>query len=243
MRDTQTHRRPSSPRLLRFLLPVLLAHALLLAALPYWPAGRAPGRPGVDVELAAIATPAPAPGAASETQPAAAPRPPTAPPPVTPAATKPAPPTRPVRTPATVQTPPPVAAPAEIAADPGPARTAGATRHGQNRQAEVDATAPAQPGTDWRDDYRSALRDALAAQHRYPPRARRFGLSGEARVGFRIRRDGGFDDIHLVHSSDAELLDGAALATVRRLGRFRPLPRSYSEDSWAVEVPLVYRPD
>ena len=97
--------------------------------------------------------------------------------------------------------------------------------------------------TDWRGGYQAALRDALARQHHYPPRARRFGLSGEVVVAFTIVRNGDFTDIHLARSSGAGLLDQAALDTVRRLGHFRPLPADYSEDSWAVSAPLVYRLD
>jgi protein TonB len=110
-----------------------------------------------------------------------------------------------------------------------------------NSQASGDpATAPFRDDA-WQDDYRTALRVALARHHHYPPRARRFRLSGQVTVRFTIRRDGRFEHIELAQSSGEELLDRAALETVQRLGHFQPLPEDYSEDSWTLSVPLVYR--
>lgn len=231
-------------RLLRFLVPVLIAHGLLLAALPYWPSDEAPGRSSMDVRLAPSATAAPPVAADAGPGPVAPPQTPPQRPTRTASSRPPAP--APAKAPATAAvTPaaaPPVAntpaTPPRQASQPPPAVQAAA----QGVSAAPD-TPSAEDETDWRDSYRHDLHAALARHHRYPDRARRFGLSGEVQVGFAIARDGHFDDIHLVRSSDAALLDQAALATVRRLGRFRPLPRSYSEDSWEVEVPLVYRLD
>jgi len=270
--------RPRHPGLLlRFLLPVLLAHGLLLASLPYWPAQDPAGSRGVRIELAPVVTDQAADTAtatpAGTTRPAATgtvPQPAAVTPVPTPTAhdtgtgqpsghaatSKPASPTRATAqgndaiaqaTPpaAAATAPPPTSATREhTTATTTTVTTAVTAATGQDH----DAAAPAAGATTttgdtdaWRDPYRSALRAALARHHHYPPRARRFGLSGVVQVAFSIRRDGRFADIRIQHSSDVELLDQAALDTVRRLGHFRPLPADYSDDSWAVSVPLVYR--
>jgi len=239
MTDILPAQPPPRRRLLRFLIPVLLAHGLLLASLPYWPNSSPPGRPGVSVELAPIATDSDEStvetAASRPPEPPVAPEPaPRTPPPVTPAAVAVLEPTRPAAPAAPSPRPAEAAAPA-VAARPPSIATPGNTTPVQARDS---GTAP-----DWRDSYQDALRAALARQHHYPPRARRFGLSGQVLVAFTIEHDGQFSAIHLARSSNADLLDRAALDTVRRLGRFRPLPADYSEDRWAVSVPLVYRLD
>jgi len=230
-------------RLLRFLIPVLLAHGLLLASLPYWPNRSPPGRPGVSVVLAPIAADSDRPAALEPAAESPAE-------PVT--AAKPSTPLAAPVTPGPVAVRKPSRPAAPVAAAPRAAETAPATPRA-NRSPPVVTTGSAPPqaqdsetaasDADWRDNYQIALRAALARQHRYPPRARRFGLSGEVLVAFTIEHDGQFSAIHLARSSNADLLDRAALDTVRRLGRFRPLPADYSEDGWAVSVPLVYRLD
>lgn len=232
-------------RLFRFLVPVLIAHGLLLAALPFWSDEPPPGR-SMDVQLAPItardasaARREPLPAPTTSVPPAA--EPPPAVPRAAPTPAEPAPrkPQEPAIAAARQPAPPAESEPVPETPEPTPAQPAAAGPVA----ATASEPAPATPESDWRDSYRQDLRAALARHHSYPNRARRFGLSGEVLVGFAIARDGHFDDIHLARSSDAEVLDRAALATVRRLGRFRPLPSGYSEDSWAVEVPLVYRLD
>lgn len=252
MTDAPYTARTSRARLLRFLVPVLVLHGVLLATLPYWQGQPPAGQPGVAVRLAPIAAPT-APQPAVATQPvaqAAMPQPtpatnrPDATPstveaPATPAvARKTAPPQRP--------TPRPATAPPRETQQAEPIRQAAAAPTVPDAAPLQDVPGDAAAHTradNWRSLYRSELRIALARYLRYPARARRFGLSGEVVVGFTIERDGRFAHIHLAHSSDAALLDQAALDTVRRLGHFRPLPVAYSEDSWEVEVPLVYRLD
>jgi protein TonB len=247
---TPPHPRPRH-RLLRFLLPVLLLHALLLASLPYWPQHEPAGRQGVNVELTPATTVVSAPPATHTT-----PAPTTARPPaqVRPQSGPAEPPSAPAAVIARQVEPASAVVHQEIsqakpprtaaAAPPAPPTPAVAKPDQAAAASRPSATAEAgTPSQTWRADYRSALRNALARYHQYPTQARRFGLSGVVEVGFVIRRDGVFENIHVVHSSHAQLLDQAALDTVRRLGRFRPLPEDYSEDSWALSVPLVYRLD
>lgn len=234
-------------RLWRFVLPVLAAHALLFASLPYWPTTRDSGPGEVSIELAPLAT---------DTPTASQPAPANDAPPVR-QASKPEQPAR-TESPPERQPPPrqpPV--PAEVATqaptnptphttatettpsarftEPAPPRSAGA--------APAQASPPAGGAPAGSDAYLAALHAALARAHHYPPRARRFGLTGTATVRFTITRDGRFTRIALAQGTGHELLDEAALDTVRQVGRFRPLPEGYSADGWTVSVPLVYRLD
>lgn len=243
MTDSFPAHKPPQHRLLRFLIPVLLAHGLLLATLPYWLDHPPAVQPGMTVELLPItadtvsnrpaAEPAPEPTAASVPVAALEPKMPPTPPttaitPTVPLAPAPQPPVKPVpsSTNEAAQTTD-VHATTAAHAPTVTENTATASAHNDDPS--------------WRDDYLTSLRTALARLHHYPARAHRFGLSGEVLVAITISRNGQFSDIRLIRSSDAELLDQAALDTVRRLGHFLPLPADYSEDSWVVSVPLVYR--
>lgn len=242
---------PRRYRWLLFLLPVLAVHALLLAGLPYWQPDPPTGVATVNIELAPLTAPAsvtePAPGPPTDEQtspsPPRAARPTPSPAPPTPAAADAEPSTPPARqkTPSPAR-PQPDNVTAAPATEPPPATKPATT---QAPAAPSPATAPptATSAPDWRIRYTQALRDALAAHHRYPSRAKRFGLTGTVRVAFTIQRDGRFADIHVARSAETPMLDQAALDTVRSLGRFQPLPPTYSGDGWAVSVPLVYRLD
>lgn len=256
---TATQSATTPNHLLRFLLPVLLLHVLVFATLPYWPSNQPAGPQGIAVELAPIATlPVQADKRESSADTPVAKAPPQE---TTPAAAKTTPqsalattpPRPPITTPdkaitaeTTVDQRTPAATP-EAAPVPADARATPASPPPVETVAtsgDIASQASAAPAAGaWQDDYRSALRNALARHHHYPARARRFGMSGTATVRFAILRDGHFENIMLARSSGADLLDQAALVTVQRLGRFQPLPGDYSEDSWTVSVPLVYRRD
>ncbi len=237
---------------LLFLLLALGVHALLLVSLPYWSSDPGERGPSVSVELAPIQ---PSATAAEATHPATAGSASQAPPP---AALPPTPPSAQTVAPVTPTRPKSSTAPPRLARPAGPEpetsppasrsptaepREPAATpnRTGSDT-AQTPSSAPAD-ADDWQDDYSRALRAALAQRHQYPRRAARFGLTGTAQVTFTIRRDGRFTDIGITASTGSALLDQAALDTVRRLGRFLPLPDGYSAEGWTLSVPLVYRRD
>jgi len=73
-------------------------------------------------------------------------------------------------------------------------------------------------------DYQDRLRAAIEREKRYPRLAVRQQLQGIALVGFRVLGDGRIEAIRLMESSGHNLLDEAALAAVRQVGRAQPLP-------------------
>ncbi|MCF7984460.1 MAG: energy transducer TonB [Thiohalocapsa sp.] len=89
--------------------------------------------------------------------------------------------------------------------------------------------------------YLKELQRAISRRRYYPNAARRSGLEGTAKVQFTIASDGGFSGIGVSVSSGSRELDDAALTTIRRLGRFKPIPLKVGRNRWTVRVPIVYR--
>jgi protein TonB len=234
----------------------LLVHLGLLAGLWLWQ--QQPVREvavagevvPVQLTMFAEAPPAPAPTAAPVAPPAPAEAPVDEPverpvdefvaaaPPPPPVAPAPTPRPRPVERPRQVSKPRPAP---QTVVEPSVAEPA----------APVSVSAPvaAQPAAAPRSAQRVAVREAykaalLAAIERhkfYPSRARRRGIEGQARVGFRIVADGRIEGIELVAGSGVALLDQAAVQTMQRLGRVAPLPPELGMGHWDLVVPIDFR--
>jgi protein TonB len=64
------------------------------------------------------------------------------------------------------------------------------------------------------------LRTVVDSHKRYPPLARRRGLSGTTIVAFRLAADGALARLSVEQSSGSSLLDEAALAAIREAAPF-----------------------
>lgn len=82
------------------------------------------------------------------------------------------------------------------------------------------------------------VRRRLEAAKQYPPAARRHAVEGTAEVRFRLGADGMPVEIRIARSSRSAVLDGAALATVRRAGPFPPPPGAV--EPLVLQVALVF---
>ena len=89
--------------------------------------------------------------------------------------------------------------------------------------------------------YLRELQQAIARRRYYPKLAQRRGLEGTASVQFTIAANGSFSAIHVRGSSGSAELDKAAVQTLQRLARFKPIPSAIGRSSWTVRVPIVYR--
>ncbi|KJV10805.1 hypothetical protein VZ95_02475, partial [Elstera litoralis] len=87
-------------------------------------------------------------------------------------------------------------------------------------------------------DYRAAFREP-PTKPTYPPRAAALDQQGEALVRVRVGPDGDQEEVLLWRSSGFELLDRAALATVRRW-RFEPYRRDGVAFAAWVQVPIRF---
>jgi protein TonB len=88
--------------------------------------------------------------------------------------------------------------------------------------------------------YRVRLLAAIAKQKRYPKRAQKLGLEGEAVVGFIVNADGLISDIALVESSGYKHLNRAAIKVIEKVGQLEPIPPLLGMNSWKFQVPLQY---
>jgi protein TonB len=89
--------------------------------------------------------------------------------------------------------------------------------------------------------YKTALQAEIARHRSYPLMARRLRQEGTVAVGFVVQADGRLTAIELLESSGHRLLDEAALAAVREVARFRPIPEELNRQDWPLSVPLNFR--
>ncbi len=89
-------------------------------------------------------------------------------------------------------------------------------------------------------DFRSELWVAIESVKEYPATARARHQTGKVKVGFTLRKNGLIDDVHLSEKSDYEILNSAAIDTLRRLGRFRAIPDDVSMVDLSFTVPLNF---
>lgn len=82
----------------------------------------------------------------------------------------------------------------------------------------------------------SRLRRAL----RYPREAQRQRIRGEVHVGFVVSGNGQVGSVRVVRSSGTDVLDRAAMETVRRAAPFPPIPEGAGRSSWPFTVPLAF---
>ncbi|MFZ2087487.1 MAG: energy transducer TonB [Desulfobaccales bacterium] len=89
--------------------------------------------------------------------------------------------------------------------------------------------------------YLREVRRLLERHKEYPSMAQRQDMQGMAVLQFTIAADGRIEATSLCRSSGHGLLDKAAQETVRRVGRFPPLPASLGRERLTVEIPLSFR--
>jgi protein TonB len=83
------------------------------------------------------------------------------------------------------------------------------------------------------------VRRRIAAALRYPPAARRRGLTGTVQIEMVIAASGVVTAADVVASSSHTLLDDAALETVKSLGR-QPFPEHLRPRTLRVRLPVVF---
>lgn len=92
-------------------------------------------------------------------------------------------------------------------------------------------------------NYRQALLEAISQNKVYPLAARRRGLAGTIQVRFVVAADGSIGQIRIERSSGWRVLDRAAVGTLRRLGRFRPIPPQVGRSAWEFLVEIRFALD
>jgi TonB family protein len=119
----------------------------------------------------------------------------------------------------------------------GPGESGGQER-GQGLALAVPGTTPGEAGSEY-GPYLSRLRQRIQESLRYPPAARRRGLSGTVQIEVRIQPDGAIGGVLVLHSSSHRILDEAALDSVRSLPPL-PFPADLKPRTLRVRVPVVF---
>lgn len=88
-------------------------------------------------------------------------------------------------------------------------------------------------------EYLARLRQRVHEALRYPPAARRRGLTGAVTIELTILPSGLIRDVSVVESSSHTILDEAAVETVRTL-RSQPFPRNVPPRTLRVRLPVVF---
>ena len=77
---------------------------------------------------------------------------------------------------------------------------------------------------------------AIAKKRRYSSSARRRGDT----VSFAIAKNGRISNARVDKSSGSSALEKAAVATLRRLGQYKPIPKALDRSKWSLRVPIRF---
>ncbi len=89
--------------------------------------------------------------------------------------------------------------------------------------------------------YLAELRDAILDQRRYPQRARRLMQEGTVTISFLLLANGEIKEVSLEKSSGHRLLDNAAINSLKRLKKFKPIPEELQREDWGMSIGLDFR--
>ena len=89
--------------------------------------------------------------------------------------------------------------------------------------------------------YLTELRDAILDQRRYPQRARRLMQEGTVTISFLLLANGEIKQVSMEKSSGHRLLDNAAIKSLKRLKKFKPIPEELQRESWGMSIGLDFR--
>lgn len=108
-------------------------------------------------------------------------------------------------------------------------------RQGQDRQRA--ASGQQELAANWAGQ----IQAAIASAHRMPANAAKRRLSGRTVIRIEVAHDGRLNAARVIESSGSQLLDRAALQTLRRVGRFPRAPQLLTHNSVTFNVPLVFQ--
>jgi len=115
----------------------------------------------------------------------------------------------------------------------GASHARGSTKNGGGHESGASRAALEQA-------YLAGLRQAIARKRHYPSSARRAGRTGVATVYFVLDRNGRISGARLAKSSGSGALDRAAVETLRRLARYKPIPDAIGRTRWPLRVPIRF---
>jgi TonB family protein len=105
--------------------------------------------------------------------------------------------------------------------------------------------AQAEPGVGAFDDvlqrFAEAVRGKIESMKKYPIAAQKAGIEGRTGVKMTILKDGRLEKVEIVKPSGYEVLDRAALQSVRDAAPFPPIPQEMGWDEIEMSIDLVFQ--
>lgn len=107
------------------------------------------------------------------------------------------------------------------------------------------APAPARPDVEVTGDvlqsFARSVRRMIEANKKYPTAAQAAGIEGRTSVRMVILKDGRLGKVEIVRSSGYEILDKAALQSVREAAPFPPIPEKTRREEIHISVTLIFK--
>lgn len=88
--------------------------------------------------------------------------------------------------------------------------------------------------------YKAELRAMIDKNKSYPVMSKRLGQTGTVVVAFTLLEDGNIIDVRIDTPSRYERLNVSALEAVKKVSKFRPLPKEIGESRLDIKVPLKF---
>ena len=104
------------------------------------------------------------------------------------------------------------------------------SEYGTSSQGKIDALSL----------YKAELRAMIDKNKYYPAMSRRLGQTGIVVVAFTLLEDGHIIDVRIDKPSRFESLNLCALDAVKKVERFRPLPKEFGENRIDIKVPIKF---
>lgn len=90
-------------------------------------------------------------------------------------------------------------------------------------------------------EYATELISALNQLKEYPSSSKERRETGQVQLSFKLRKNGEITEIKILQSSPYQQLNEAALNTVQKLGKFKPVPDEISKGDWNVILPIEFK--
>lgn len=90
------------------------------------------------------------------------------------------------------------------------------------------------------DAYKAELRATIDKNKYYPTMSRRLGQTGTVVIAFTLLEDGNIVDIRIEKPSLYERLNVSALDAVKKVERFKPIPKEVGEIRMDIKVPVNF---
>ncbi len=93
---------------------------------------------------------------------------------------------------------------------------------------------------DLKDLYMAELHAKIDANKFYPPISKRMGQTGTVIVAFTLLEDGTIMNVKIQEPSSFERLNEAGLEAVRKIKRFRPIPKELGMTAMDFRIPVKF---